>query len=267
MAVIRFTLAALVALAASAALAQEVSFADPTGDDDGPGTYKYPTDRAYKPGSFDLTGLKVVQQGDKVTFEVSFASELADPWGMGAGFAVQLAFVHVQAAAGKGAFTEGLPGTNVAFAPDSAWDKVVLVSPQKAFRQQQEVRQKVDAKMAAAVVTGDARGKGKAVSVTVDRKLLPEGDPAGWGYQVLVQSNEGFPDKNDLMTRKVNEFEGQHRFGGGNDGDCDPHVIDVLAGKGAGDKAEIDEQHKLLAFECGADGSSKKKATLTMVRK
>ncbi len=47
-----------------------------------------------------------------------------------------------------------------------------------------------------------------------------------------MQSNEGFPDEADLLTRKVNEYEGQHRFGGGNDGDCDPHAMDVLAGKG-----------------------------------
>jgi hypothetical protein len=61
------------------------------------------------------------------------------------------------------------------------------------------------------------------------------------------------------LTRKVNEYEGQHRFGGGNDGDCDPHAIDVL-----GDAVS---QAAMLAYECGPDGSSKKKATLTMVRK
>jgi hypothetical protein len=38
-----------------------------------------------------------------------------------------------------------------------------------------------------------------------------------WGYQVLMQSNEGYPDKKDLLTRKVNEVNGEHRFGGGND--------------------------------------------------
>lgn len=262
---IRIALAAFIAVAALATRAQEVSFADPTGDDDGPGTYKYPTDRAYKPGSFDLTGLKVTQKGDKVTFEVSVNSELADPWGMGVGYAVQMAFIHIKT--GPGGFTEGLPGTNVAFAPEDAWNKVVIVSPQKPFRVQQELRQKVDAKMREAAITGDSRGKGKTISMTVDRKLLPEGDLTTWGWQVLMQSNEGFPDKNDLLTRKVNEFEGQHRFGGGNDGDCDPHVLDVLAGKGTGDKSEIEEQHKMLAYECGSDGSSKKKATLKMVRK
>ena len=98
-------------------------------------------------------------------------------------------------------------------------------------------------------------------------KDLGAGDPAKWGFQVVMQSNEGFPDKADLLTRKVNEFEGQHRFGGGNDGDCDPHVMDCLAGKGTGDKSELDAQHKMLAYECNPDGTSKKMATLSMIRK
>jgi hypothetical protein len=42
-------------------------------------------------------------------------------------------------------------------------------------------------------------------------------------------------------------------------------VMDVLAGNGVGDKSEIDAQHAMLAYECNADGTSKKMATLTMV--
>jgi hypothetical protein len=84
---------------------------------------------------------------------------------------------------------------------------------------------------------------------------------------VVVQSNEGFPDKADLLSRKVNEFEGQHRFGGGNDGDCDPHVMDILAGKGEGKPEEAQAQSEMLKYECGADGSSAKRTTLSVVRK
>lgn len=69
-----------------------------------------------------------------------------------------------------------------------------------------------------------------------------------------MQSNEGFPADDDLLTRRVNEFEGQHRFGGGSDFMCDPHVMDVLG------------DHAMLAYECGDDGGAVKKATLTMVR-
>jgi hypothetical protein len=109
------------------------------------------------------------------------------------------------------------------------------------------------------------KGAGKKISGSVDSAQL-QGDPSQWGFQVVMQSNEGFPSGNDLLTRKVNEYEGQHRFGGGNDGECDPHVIDVLAGSGKGDAAETKAQHDMLKYECGEGGSSKAKATLTMVR-
>jgi len=119
----------------------------------------------------------------------------------------------------------------------------------------------------AIVIPGRTRGSGRTISASVDKKDLGGGDITTWGYQVVMQSNEGFPTATDFLTRKVNEYEGQHRFGGGTDSDCDPHVMDVLAGSGTGDKSEIDAQHEMLAYECNADGTSKKMATLTMVHK
>ena len=261
----RLVSAALVALAAFAARAQEVVFKDPVGDDNGPGKYVYPTDKVYKPGSFDLTELRVTQKGDKVTFAISVNSDLEDPWAMPApaNFSVQEAFVFVKT--GKGGFTKGIPGLNVQFGPEDAWNKCVILSPQPAGRVKAEARDKAADLKEGIVVPPETTGKGRTITATVDKKDLGDGDITKWGYQVAMQSNEGFPDKTDLLTRKVNEFEGQHRFGGGTDFDCDPHVMDVLAGQAKGDKSEIDEQHKMLAYECNPDGTAKKTATLKMV--
>jgi carbohydrate-binding DOMON domain-containing protein len=263
----RFLAFAMLALTAVTARAQEVVFKDPVGDDNGPGKYTYPTDPVYKPGSFDMTELKVTQKGDKVTFAVSVNSDLEDPWAMPApaNFSVQMFIIHIQT--GKGGVTKGLPGTNVQFAPEDAWNRMVILSPQPAGRVRSEVKQKAADLKDLVVVPAETVGKGRTVSGTVDLKDLGGGNITTWGYQVLVQSNEGFPAKEDVLTRKVNEYEGQHRFGGGTDGDCDPHVIDLLAGKGVGDKSEIEAQHQMLAYECNADGTSKKLATLKMVRK
>jgi carbohydrate-binding DOMON domain-containing protein len=256
------------ALAGGWALAQEVSFKDPTGDDNGPGKYTYPTDTVYKPGSFDLTDLKVKESGGKVNLDVSVNSALEDPWGMKVGFAVQMIFIFIDTDGKEGSgYTKGLPGLNLAFAPKDAWDRVVILSPQPPGRVKSEAEIKASAMKAAIIVPGRTRGSGRTISASVDKKDLGEGDISTWGYQVVVQSNEGFPASTDLLTRKVNEFEGQHRFGGGNDGDCDPHVMDVLAGDAKGDKSEIDAQHQMLAYECNPDGTSKKMATLTMVHK
>ena len=265
----RVAVAALAcALAAGAAGAQGVGFKDPTGDDNGPGSYTYPTDAVYKAGSFDLTGFRVKVRGNKADLEVDVNSTLEDPWKMGVGFSVQMVFVFIDTDGKEGSgFTAGMPGTNVSFAPGSAWERCVVLSPQPPGRIKAEVAAKVTADTKPAVVVpARTKGAGRTLSATVDLAALGGGDPSTWGYQVLIQSNEGFPDKTDLLTRKVNEYEGQHRFGGGTDTDCDPHVMDCLAGAGKGDKSEVDAQHHMLAYECNADGSSKKMAELVMVR-
>ena len=164
-------------LAGGWARAQEVSFKDPTGDDNGPGKYTYPTDTVYKPGSFDLTELKVRQNGGKVDFEVSVNSALEDPWGMKGGFAVQMVFIFIDTDGKEGSgFTKGLPGLNVAFAPKDAWDQVVILSPQPPGRVKSEVEIKAAAMKAAIVVPGRTRGSGRTISASVDKKDLGDGD-------------------------------------------------------------------------------------------
>ena len=206
---------------------------DPAGDDKGPGTYTYPTDAVYKPGSFDITEFRVVPTGDTVEFHVTVNSRIEDPWDSAAwggnGFSVQMAFIHIDTDHQKGSgVRDGLPGTNVRFAEDEAWDRVVIISPQGPTRVNSEIEQKAPQWKDRIVVPRITRASGRTLIAVVDTKALG-GDPAPtWGYQVLMQSNEGFPDKTDLLTRKVNEFEGQHRFGGGSDYDNDPHVIDIL---------------------------------------
>ena len=256
-------------LLAGSAFAASVEYKDPTGDDFAGGTVKYPTDPVYKPGSFDLTSLKINQDGDKVTFEIGLNSTLEDPWKMGPGFSVQMAFIFLDTD-GKpdNGHTEGVPGLNIKFGDKDAWDKVVIISPQGVSRVKSEVASKAAKIASDVVVPTRVKGAGRTLSATVPLKELGgNSDPSKWGVQVVIQSNEGFPASTDLLTRKVNEYEGQHRFGGGTDTDCDPHAVDILAGKGTGDKSEVEEQKKQLAYECNADGTAKKMATLKMVRK
>ena len=248
-----------VLLLAGAALAQSgVSFKDPSNDDNGPGNYTYPTDQVYKRGSFDMTAFDVKASGKKVDFGVTFASPLEDPWRMGGGFSVQMVFIFIDNK--EGGQKEGPPGTNVTFAEGNEWDYMVILSPQPSGRVKTEVEQKMAAQQASVIIPIRVKGAGRTISATVDLDQLGGGDPSQWGYQVVVQSNEGFPEGKDLLTRKVNEYEGQHRFGGGNDGDCDPHAVDILDdGEGS--------QKAMLKYECNPDGSTKQGAVLKMVHK
>lgn len=226
-----------------------ISLADPAGDDNGPGGYSYPTDQVYKPGSFDIREFQVIPQGDTVELRVTVNGRIDDPWESrnwgGNGFSLQMAFIHVDTIPGEGA-THALPGVNVRFADDQAWDKVVIISPQGATRVNSEVEAKAAADKGRVVVPKVTRASGKTLIAIVDTADLGGAPQPGWGWQVLMQSNEGFPAKTDLLTRKVNEYEGQHRFGGGTDFDNDPHVIDMLAGKAAGAQDEAAAQHEAL---------------------
>ena len=242
-------LAALLALLA-APLYGQVVFEDPTGDDNGPGGYVYPTDAVYGAGSFDLVKFELDGDSKKADVEVTVNSNLSDPWGMDTGFSIQMVFVFIDNA--PGGFTETPSGLNVQFAEGSEWDKVIILSPQPKARVLQEVEAKMGKMAEAAIVPTRTRGNGRTISGKV-KNLGGEGDPASWGYQVVMQSNEGFPADEDMLTRRVNEFEGQHRFGGGNDYMCDPHVMDLLG-----------DQAAQLAYECNADGEATKMATLTM---
>jgi carbohydrate-binding DOMON domain-containing protein len=222
---------------------------DPVGDDNGPGTYTYPTDAVYTPGSFDITEFKVVPSGDQVEFHVSVNAKIEDPWDSAAwggnGFSVQMAIIHIDTDHAKGSgITEGIPGTNVRFAPEEAWDRVVLISPQGPTRVNSEIELKCPQWKDRIIVPKITRASGRTLIAVVDVAQLGGAPTEKWGYQVLMQSNEGFPAKTDLLTRKVNEFNGQHRFGGGSDYDNDPHVIDILVPPG-GDPAQ--KQHEILS--------------------
>ncbi len=110
-------------------------------------------------------------------------------------------------------------------------------------------------------------GSGSAIVARFDAGALGSGDPAAWGIQVVVQSSNRFPEADELLTRRVNEFAGEHRFGGGHDGMCDPQVLDLLAGPAAAGRDEVEAQRRMLAYECGPDGSTRRSAVLEMVRR
>ncbi len=224
---------AVLGFPAAAENSKGLKLSDPTGDDKGPGTYTYPTDAVYKPGSFDITDFEVVPGANQTEFRVTVRTRIEDPWDSpawgGNGFSVQMAFIHIDTDHKKGSgVQDGLPGTNVRFAEDEAWDRVIIISPQGATRVNSEIGLKAAQWKDKIIVPKVTRAQGKTLIAVVDNAQLGGPPQTTWGYQVLMQSNEGFPDKKDLLTRKVNEFEGQHRFGGGSDYDNDPHVMDIL---------------------------------------
>lgn len=262
----------LVMLLTSFAIAEELVFDDPVQDDNGPGTYVYPTDPVYKKGSFDMTRLEVKEKGEDVEFRLTVNAKIEDPWNSkswpqgGNGFSIQMAFIFIDTDHKEGSGEEdGLPGLNIKFEKESFWEKVVIISPQSQARIKDEIKLKAERLKDKIVIPRKTFAQGRTLVAIVSKKDL-QGFSTKWGFQAVMQSNEGYPDKKDFLTRKVNEYEGPHRFGGGSDYDCDPHVIDILVPPAKGGKDEIERQHEILKkYKCDPDPSKWELVRIPMV--
>jgi len=253
------------------AFASGVTLQDPKGDDFGPGSYKYPTKVDYKKGSFDLTEIEIKEKGSDFEITIGVNAAIEDPWESakwptpGNGFSLQTfqIYVDIDGKAGSGE-VNALPGMNATFAEDSRWEKVIFVSPQANKEITSRLEQKAKAMKDKVVLPTKVSAKGKKVTAIVKKSDLGGLDPAKVGWQVLVSSNEGFDKEaqNGVLARTVNEFEGEHRFGGGDDGDTDPNFVDILAGKAKGGDDEAAAQKEMLKY----DAAKKQRAVLKVVR-
>ncbi|MEO2105137.1 MAG: glucodextranase DOMON-like domain-containing protein, partial [Actinomycetota bacterium] len=97
---------------------------DPAGDDDGPGTYVYPTNEVFEDGVFDLTGLEVYADGDDRTFVIGIDGPVTNPpaWN---GDQIAMQRVNVYLGDGSAGAQPALPGTNMD--TESAWQAVVVI--------------------------------------------------------------------------------------------------------------------------------------------
>lgn len=226
----------------------DIELKDPMGDDNGPGTYTYPTNTVYTKGSFDILKVTVRESGDNVEFAITVKSKLENPWTMESGFSIQMAEIYIDKdhAANSG-HVDALPGIYCKFSPDEAWDKVIIVSPQPRSKVQSEIQEKAKDIAGDIVIPMKVTPRGNTIIALVRKDDLGGAVDEKWGYQVLMTSNEGYPANYEILTRRVNAKNGDHRFGGGDDGEGDPHFMDMLYPPAAGEKAEIEGQHKVLS--------------------
>lgn len=199
---------------------------DPAGDDHGPGAYTYPLNAVFKRGVFDMLSFEVLKAGDDIVFQVRLAGDITNPWNSPVGVSLQTIDVYIdtdrKAGSGK---TEALGGRHVTFAPESAWEYAIWVEGwnQRIFT--------ADGKEVQAGVRVSQDPVNKIISIRVPRTALGDPQP-GWGYQVFILSQEGYPSPGNLRVREVLSTAQEWRLGGGDDSEIDPNVIDLLAPAG-----------------------------------
>ncbi len=174
---------------------------DPKGDDNGPGTYQYPTASDFHPGAFDLTGFQVISDGTTVYLRTSLAN--LDPT-FGAAFGAQLLDVYVHNPAASQTSTQAAYASrNYTIAPSGAWSELVeaqgFAAPSWTNVQGSGV--------GTAYMLADQATK----TVTI---ALPEaqfGTPGpGWAFTVVLTGQDGFsPD----LARAFTATPGADTFG------------------------------------------------------
>jgi glucoamylase len=160
---------------------------DPTGDDNGPGTYQYPTSGDFHAGAFDLTRFQVLSDGTYTYLRVTLRN-LDSTFGVIDGAQLLDVYVHVPGASAtstQAAYTS----RNYAIAPAGAWSQRVEVQgfASPVWRD----------------ASGNSVGTALALAVQSDRTItvaLPEaqfGVPASaWGFTVVLTGQDGFsPDQ------------------------------------------------------------------------
>jgi carbohydrate-binding DOMON domain-containing protein len=161
--------------------------ADPGGDDNGPGTYAYPTAGDFQPGAYDLQRFQVYDSGpDSVTFRVQTA-DLTPTFGSPLG--AQLVDVYVRAPAAATSTAASFPERNYTIAPGSAWSRLIEV---QGFGQRF-----IDAGGATVgQVAIRAAAATRYITFTVSKTALGGTPASGWSFAVVLTGQDGFsPDQ------------------------------------------------------------------------
>ena len=102
---------------------QVFSTTDATGDDNGPGTYQYPTSSNFTAGSFDVTAFRVNQTATNVYLQISLR-DLAPTFG--SNFGAQMLDIYARdPSVASTSTTSAIPAENYTIAPAGAWTERV----------------------------------------------------------------------------------------------------------------------------------------------
>jgi glucoamylase len=211
---------------------------DPAGDDNGPGTYQYPTDSAFQPGAFDLTRFQVFSDGTTAYLRATVAN-LAATFGVVGGAQLLDVYVHVPGAATTST-DAAFPQRNYAIASSGAWS------------------QRLEVQGFAAPVWQDASGNSVGTAQVLASQsdgtitiALPEaqfGTPGpNWGFTVVLTGQDGFsPDQARGFSQPAQPFLFGVCAPNGSEPICSvdpgtvPKAVDVITPSGVAQATELD---------------------------
>ncbi|HLW00522.1 MAG TPA: glucodextranase DOMON-like domain-containing protein [Ktedonobacterales bacterium] len=215
---------------------------DPSGDDNGPGNYAYPTSSNFQPGAFDITQFEVIlsPDGSTVTFKVQIR-DLTPTFGSPLGAQLVDVYVHnPNAAPGDTSTAASFPQRNYAIDPGAAWSRLIEA---QGFGQRY-----IDAHgNTVGTVTISANAISRFITFSVPTASLGGTPGSGWGFTVALTGQDGFSSD---QARAFTSTPGGFTFGVCATASSDPHctvdpntvpkLMDVLTPPGVSQSDELD---------------------------
>ena len=210
---------------------------DPSGDDNGPGNYAYPTSGDFHAGAYDLQRFQVIDSGSDIVFRVQ-TRDLSPTFGSPLGAQLVDVYVHVPGAASTST-AASFPQRNYTIAPPFAWSRLVEA---QGFGSRY-----VDAAgntLGTPSITGNQVSR--FITFSVPKSSL--GTPGlGWAFTVVLTGQDGFsPDQ----ARGFQPTPQPYQFGVCAAASPDPHctfdpgqvpkTMDVLTPAGVAQSTELD---------------------------
>jgi hypothetical protein len=200
------------------------SLTDIVGDDYGPGYYRYATDPVFLAGSFDMTSLDVMlEKSEKLIFKIGVRGGLHAPWGGVTGYSLQAVDIYID--------TDGEPGSGIRHLyaarraetlPEHAWDYYVracmdTVAIYERGRRMDEIK-----------VNSYVDMMTSSIFVEVPLSAIRGGKE--WNVIVALLGHDGYSEG---QIRPVEASEGQWVFGGCDNSELCPAIMDLVLEEGA----------------------------------
>lgn len=201
---------------------------DPQGDDNGPGTYTYPTDTVFEPQVFDIQTFQVSYNDTYLLFDFTFFGPITNPWGSSIDLSLQTMDVYVDTDPGSGSGSRVLlPGRNLGLEEGYGWDVAVWAEgwyPQ-VLKPDASSGEAMNSNAEIKILVDPATNK---VTLRVPRSVFGNSAPETWAFAAVVLSQDGYPSTGVWRVRDVNQSAEQWRLGGAPTGNNHTRVVDMV---------------------------------------
>jgi hypothetical protein len=200
---------------------------DPIKDDHGEGSYTYPTDGVFIPGSYDFEGFSAGIADGSLVMNFDILSAVKNPWGSPRSLSVQTIDVYIDKDFGSDTGVKQLGNYRFGKMPDgSGWEYHIVIEgwePQ-IWKSLPSGESELVTNQFDIVVVPD---KGVIVVKLDIESQLGGGNPEEWHYGVVIMSQDGY-GPNGSRIREINPSAEQYRGGGASNVVNHPNIFDVI---------------------------------------